>query len=253
MERQVDKFLMACRRSPPSLVVSDRVLGEGVTQRVDWPRNDPYDPKWGALFRLNKKVIENALEAADANDTRDWSKFLFLMSLSIAHELVHMFIGYLTGDSSRDTPPQVDYRPQASGSRGESGRAWEREMFGFLTEAVYDPNDRRGLAQAGVFYGKLSKDEGWILNQGWIEEWVTGRMGLPPVTEGRQTSSRREVPFKLPAGTRTMERMRQRNQDDADHVGQLVELINEFPTDRVSRTELQDIMGMSSNMGLVRP
>ncbi|KAF4472494.1 hypothetical protein FALBO_619 [Fusarium albosuccineum] len=61
MPRFVDRFLDKCRADPPNIIVSDRLRGEGLVERVDWPaylgdQEANYNPKWAALFRLNKHV-----------------------------------------------------------------------------------------------------------------------------------------------------------------------------------------------------
>jgi hypothetical protein len=59
--RFVDCFLSKCRADPPNIIVSDRITGEGLAQRADWPNIlgssvSDYNPKWAAIFRLNKTV-----------------------------------------------------------------------------------------------------------------------------------------------------------------------------------------------------
>jgi hypothetical protein len=59
--RFVDTFLAKCRAEPPNIIISDRITGEGLAQRVDWPsilgsQIGDYNLKWAAMFRLNKTV-----------------------------------------------------------------------------------------------------------------------------------------------------------------------------------------------------
>jgi len=53
----VDDFLSNIRTDPPNVIVSTRVSGEGVAQRLDWWNGEnKFQVKWGAIYRLNKTV-----------------------------------------------------------------------------------------------------------------------------------------------------------------------------------------------------
>lgn len=59
--RHADQFIQRCRIDPPNVIVSDRILGEGLAERVNWPNMvhknaGVYSPKWAAMFRVNKTV-----------------------------------------------------------------------------------------------------------------------------------------------------------------------------------------------------
>ncbi|AEO71878.1 uncharacterized protein THITE_2124754 [Thermothielavioides terrestris NRRL 8126] len=89
-------------------------------------------------------------------------RFQFMFGCATAHELCHAFVGYLAqGDSddySRYTPPNVNYLNYAQGNRGvweeddeqdriqpgESGRWFERQLFGGSLEFYRDINDDEG-------------------------------------------------------------------------------------------------------------
>lgn len=69
------------------------------------------------------------------------------MGMTVAHELCHFFIGYLSGYILPTTPPGVKYLErdkavQGGEELGESGRWWEANVFGgevrFLTEPLAD-------------------------------------------------------------------------------------------------------------------
>ncbi|UPK94800.1 hypothetical protein LCI18_005735 [Fusarium solani-melongenae] len=123
-QKLVDSFLSKCRASQPNLIVSDRIAGEGLATRLDWPgfldATDPnvYSPKWAATFRINKMLVDGAVAVAEAGNAAELQKHLFLLSLSVAHELVHMLMGYI--------------------AHGESGRYWENAVFGCFIEAYHD-------------------------------------------------------------------------------------------------------------------
>ncbi|RSM02614.1 hypothetical protein CEP52_007898 [Fusarium oligoseptatum] len=153
-QQLVDSFLAKCRANPPNLTVSDRIIGEGLANRLDWPgfldTTDPsvYSPKWA--------LVDGAVAVAEAGNVSDLQKYLFLLSLSVAHELVHMLMGYMFGSSDTDTPPLINYPPGGSNSaHGESGRYWENVVFGCFIEAYHDPRSPMGSAQSGILYGVL--------------------------------------------------------------------------------------------------
>ncbi|KAK7413373.1 hypothetical protein QQX98_007750 [Neonectria punicea] len=161
MPQFVDRFLTTCRYDPPNVIVSDRITGEGLAQRVGWPGEvgggggmDDYTPKLAAVFRLNKTVIDNAIIVADGNDGQAWQKSLFLLGVAVAHELVHLFVGFMFGDGERLTPPVVNNPPgpRRSIRPGESGHFWENLFLGYRVEAYYDPSDPLESFQAGTLY-----------------------------------------------------------------------------------------------------
>ncbi|KAK7429163.1 hypothetical protein QQZ08_004378 [Neonectria magnoliae] len=162
MPQFVARFLTLCRYDPPNIIVSDRLTGEGLTQRVDWLNEvdgglNGYTPKFAALFRLNKTVIDNAIIVAAGNDGEAWQKSLFLLGVAVAHELVHIFVGFIFGDGERVTPPVVDNppRPGRSMRPGESGHFWEKLFLGHRVEAYYDPSDPLEAFQAGTLYAMI--------------------------------------------------------------------------------------------------
>lgn len=57
-------FLRKCGASSPTTVITDRLVGDGITQRLDWGSSaDVYDAKRAALFQINKSV--SALDNID--------------------------------------------------------------------------------------------------------------------------------------------------------------------------------------------
>ncbi|KAI1390125.1 uncharacterized protein F4822DRAFT_224958 [Hypoxylon trugodes] len=77
------------------------------------------------------------------------------MAITVAHELMHFFTGFLTGYDYSMTPEQVSYLPsfynrEARDGRmvGESGRAWEGNVLGGVVEAMEElsqPADQAGV------------------------------------------------------------------------------------------------------------
>ncbi|KAK4677913.1 hypothetical protein QC764_302938 [Podospora pseudoanserina] len=106
----VDRYLTKIRADPPTVIVSDQIEGEGETIRLQWInvlREADYTAILAVFFRLNKMIIDNALHTAGENNANELRGFLFLMALSVAHELIHTFVGFLTGDGGRDTPDSI--------------------------------------------------------------------------------------------------------------------------------------------------
>jgi hypothetical protein len=57
VDELVDRFLVNIREDPPNIIVSTRVRGEGLVERLAWAdEREQYEVKWGALYRLNKTV-----------------------------------------------------------------------------------------------------------------------------------------------------------------------------------------------------
>lgn len=107
-------------------------------------------------------------------------KALFFLALTVAHEMVHVYFGFLTADEGRNTPALTNYPEGLSvgAMNGESGRYWEGQFIGAVTKAYYQPGDPLGLAQAGILYFCEKDDRGYELSQAWIKECITGSMYL---------------------------------------------------------------------------
>ncbi|KAK8068466.1 hypothetical protein PG996_007578 [Apiospora saccharicola] len=121
----------------------------------------PWDPKDAGLLKLNKMIIDHLIRAGTRNEQlRDahvsaYERFLFLMGITVAHELVHFFVGFLTGYDRPSTPEEVTYLPSLYSSQtaggidvGESGRAWEGSVFGGIVEVWENTSSPLGVYQA---------------------------------------------------------------------------------------------------------
>lgn len=87
--------------------------------------------------------------AAEENALRNYNRSLFYISASVAHEVMHAFLGYLNGYAPLKTPDSMGHPSQAE---GESGWWFEGNAFGggiFMAENREDP---LGLRQAGTPY-----------------------------------------------------------------------------------------------------
>ncbi|KAI8311965.1 hypothetical protein K4K59_006797 [Colletotrichum sp. SAR11_240] len=86
--------------------------------RMTW-RN--WDPQQGSRIKINETLIHAARDAARiamdpsvTNSTRrialtNWNNFMFMMTISMAHEYVHVIVGALTAGSSPKTPLRVHF------------------------------------------------------------------------------------------------------------------------------------------------
>lgn len=203
MEESVDDFLINIRTDPPNVIVSTRVEGEGIAQRLNWWNGEnQFQVKRGTMYRLNKtvsdlidiiiwlardthliQIIDNAIRVADATDpdVEEFQRFLFLMGMAAAHELVHAFVGVLTGEADSLTPPPVDY-PRAGLvgglSNGESGRYFEGALCGFLVEAYHRDGHRLGIRQAGELIGRTSDSNHRPTSYRLDRNWMLDRLRL---------------------------------------------------------------------------
>lgn len=102
------------------------------------------------------------------------------MSISVAHELVHMLMGFMFGDPDRLTPPVINHPPGTPRgvAAGESGRFWEFKFFGCITEAYYNSKDPRGRLQSGTFYGTVGGGRGFPMQLETIQQYL--RLGRSP-------------------------------------------------------------------------
>ncbi|KAH7176976.1 hypothetical protein EDB81DRAFT_850758 [Dactylonectria macrodidyma] len=251
----VDSFLSKCRTDPPNITVSDRITGEGVAIRLDWPgflgARDPsvYSPKWAATFRINKMLVDAAVRVAEAGNVESLQRYLFLLSLSVAHELVHMLMGYMFGSSDTDTPPLINYPPGGANSpRGESGRYWERAVFGYFIESYFDSRSSMGANQSGILYGVLDGRRFVPIESATIQRLLRLDFSQPIITPNQRTQ-------RILQGAIPMQDIR-RPSGLPDYRGDLTSYfqeVNALPSQRVGRDALAQIMQMANEPRFIRP
>ena len=88
-----------------------------------------------------------------------FERFAFIMAATVAHEPVHFFVGFLTGDCYPATPEVITYLPNLYNgleddgtALGESGRAWEGSVFGSTFDCFEDDRNLLGARQAGDIF-----------------------------------------------------------------------------------------------------
>lgn len=91
-------------------------------------------------------TYHQVLSKKDSQKDRDQFKALHLrLSITVAHELVHLYNLFLQRQRSQHTPPKVTYGGYGNDEVGESGRYWESLVFGGVVEMRYTskmPEDR---------------------------------------------------------------------------------------------------------------
>ncbi|KAF7536450.1 hypothetical protein G7054_g4585 [Neopestalotiopsis clavispora] len=198
----VGTFLQKLRGSFPSVVLTNSIRGEGRARRSKWAaggsRMQDWDPKDAGLMMLNQLIIDNMINAGAGKnvDEKDaFESFLFLMSITVAHELVHLFVGFISGNNRPLTPPDVSFLPEDYNTKirgkpvGESGRAWEAYVLGGTVEAFEQKDNPLGNRQAGTMYLIGLGGTAEVVDQDYMRT-TCGRYFQFPVTtqsEGRTT------------------------------------------------------------------
>jgi hypothetical protein len=149
-----------------------------------WPGGRcEYKLTWASL---STQLVRDATVAAEdtLKDPRpahhaNLQKFLFILGLTIAHELVHFFIGRILGDVEDDTPKKIDDPDMSTGKMGESGRYWEKHLLGHRIERYWDATDPLGEKQAGALYAFDSRITATKVAQSWIKEAAAFSKSLP--------------------------------------------------------------------------
>ncbi|KAF5261425.1 hypothetical protein FOXYS1_7877 [Fusarium oxysporum] len=198
----VDFFLNRLRATFPNVVLSNHINGEGQTEKSNWARGGlkmrQWDPSMAGTMRLNKKVIENMITAGNNSASTNhpdeltaFESFMFLVSVTIAHELMHLFIGFLAGYNWPSTPPQLSFLPELFNNEiddqevGESGRYWEGVVLGGTVETYEDTSNPLGSRQAGDLFLFDSQMRARKLDRGCIRRNLDFNFDFPLRTVGR--------------------------------------------------------------------
>lgn len=87
-----------------------------------------------------------------------YESFMFLMAITVAHELCHLYVGLFTGYDRPQTPEDVSFLPELFNQSfegdiiGESGRAWEGMVLGGIVECFADLKHPLKAHQPGIMY-----------------------------------------------------------------------------------------------------
>ncbi|KAK4112796.1 hypothetical protein N656DRAFT_779027 [Canariomyces notabilis] len=238
---QVDAFLDSIRENPPNMVVSSRLVGEGVVQRQDWAHGRGFNAKWAAMFRLNGRIIDDAIEAAEDGLLEEFQRFLLLMGIATVHELIHVFVAQFVGNGRDLTPPQVNFPGRGTAS-GESGRFYERQLIGFVVQSYYDRNHPLGERQPGDLVA-YDGNQRYEVDRDWMRDMLN-------------LNFRFHMDRRLSSWTRSTHRQMDRAMQDvrgpgigddfrsSDLTG-ILERMNNKPVDHIEGEELHGIMKMA--------
>ncbi|KAK4180585.1 hypothetical protein QBC36DRAFT_177486 [Triangularia setosa] len=124
----------------------------------------------------NTSIAANRfLTTKTADDFQDLEKHLIVVSLTITHELMRVFVGRLTWINDTDTPPKIDVplKTVMALSLGESGRYWETKFVGYSVWAFYDDKDIRKETRGGTLWTDIQRTKGSTLNSHLVPHpWV---------------------------------------------------------------------------------
>lgn len=95
---------------------------------------------WGHVLYV--QLLEGALKSHSSRQSNrvNAANFKFHLVIALAHEIVHLFIGYLTPDKRVSTPPSMAPQGTYGRSEAESGRFWEELLLGGQLEMWFDRN-----------------------------------------------------------------------------------------------------------------
>ncbi|KAI0813846.1 hypothetical protein GGR55DRAFT_676775 [Xylaria sp. FL0064] len=168
-----DIFTDKLRESFPPLLLTNYITGQGF------------------LRKMIKNLVDAGHEAfrhpGDHLYTRAFQDFMVLMAVTVAHELVHLWIGYLaTSRDSPHTPVGVNslasyytgdyarnYGTDNHGDGcGDSGRVWEDYALGGTLEAFGEASNQLGAYQAGTLYCLDRTGAAREVRRSWIEAFL---------------------------------------------------------------------------------
>ncbi|KAK4655500.1 hypothetical protein QC762_302938 [Podospora pseudocomata] len=219
MAASVDRYLTKIRAEPPTIIVSDRIEGEGETIRLQWInvlREADYIAKMAVFFRLYKMIIENAIHTAGENNANELRGFLFLMGLSVAHELIHTFVG-------------------------PAGR-----------RAYFNPRNPRGTRQVGDMVGVFTtQNTGRAVSEAWMHDclglnWKDFTFPVDLAGPSQNCTNRTQM-----EGTAQRKTWKDRLQYRGDYTPHMPE-INHMPLHRISSSALRDIMRTVANTAYIK-
>ncbi|KAF5612851.1 uncharacterized protein FSUBG_1081 [Fusarium subglutinans] len=181
----VGKFLESVKEDFPLVYISENVAGEAEAERLPWGRElRNYNAAIAGRVFLSKVIIDNMVYAREKHEIAGitYNLFKFQMGISVAHEIIHLLTGFLTGESRPDTPPGVTMDPFGSRDTGEAGRYWEGILLGGIVECWANKNDIMGVRQSGtpyLFETGHSNSNGWRISSTYIESFINGVFSFP--------------------------------------------------------------------------
>ncbi|KAI1277919.1 hypothetical protein F5Y07DRAFT_398066 [Xylaria sp. FL0933] len=188
-------FTNKLRHSFPPLFLTNWITGQGLLRKVIREGSmHEWEPSKAGMICLDLTMIQNLISVGEdafcyphEHKYRNaFQDFMVLMAVTIAHELVHLWVGYLTASwDSRHTPVEVDFLASYyTGDRnygtdnhgndcGDSGRVWEELAFGGTLEAIGEPSNRLLKAyQAGTLYCINGSGAAREVQRSWIKKFL---------------------------------------------------------------------------------
>lgn len=152
----ITHFLQKLREDFP-FVHLEWADGQATTDRYDWGSDcSQYRPKSAGFIIVHRAIVNNMIYISQQSSEvagNNYERYQFEMGITMAHEIVHLFTGYITGTMYPITPRIVTCNPYVHGKEGEAGRYWELKLLGGVLECYTNKNDPLGLRrQAGEFY-----------------------------------------------------------------------------------------------------
>ncbi|KFA79505.1 hypothetical protein S40288_05367 [Stachybotrys chartarum IBT 40288] len=174
-ERELaQEFPASIRASIPHVVVSqENGMGtkNGRTNKLDCP--SLFDPKRVAVLELNDKLLTMLVDACDNARVQKslvtlarFQSLLCRISITFAHELVHVYTLFLRRERSQHTPPHLTYGGYGDKAAGEAGRFWEFNVFGGYVDMRAGPQ-MEAMALRGNSAGRV-----WRLRSQLIERLI---------------------------------------------------------------------------------
>ncbi|KAJ6789630.1 hypothetical protein PWT90_08485 [Aphanocladium album] len=204
MRSHVLMFLQIVRRRFPRILITEQTQGDAATTRKTWGTDvDQYDSKNAADILVKKWILDGVVRSHPSRrqEPSRADNFKFHLIIALAHEIVHLFVGYLTGNSRVATPSRIAPPGERSGRIGESGRYWETTFLGGILEMRFP----RGVARSSeppVAYLGLGNASGTHLSRristNYINEFVTSRPHFPircASTEAAIPSSQLDIQY----------------------------------------------------------
>jgi hypothetical protein len=109
-----------------------------------------------------------AEQGIDKDNKEAYRCFLFLLAVTIAHELVHCFMCSVSTDERLDTPIELDGTItgtlDGNACWGDSGTVWEFNVLGGILIVLEEPNHPLGDRQAGRLWIVGAKGKSWPLD-----------------------------------------------------------------------------------------
>ncbi|KAK4198319.1 hypothetical protein QBC40DRAFT_284039 [Triangularia verruculosa] len=148
-------YLRSIRRSFPLVVISDdngMANKNGRTTKLNCP--DTFDPKRACIVEINETLMIRMGNAyryliSDRDVERNTAHFRALhlrLSITMAHELVHVFTLYLRRAKDKHTPPHTTYADKGTTRTGEAGRYWEGHFLGGWVDMRLDRDGLETIA-----------------------------------------------------------------------------------------------------------